>query len=135
MSPEASCHQSNDDSSIVGSFHEPENARLDSEGLTRFRFMVPMHAEKNRKGALHEPWMCRADIAVCRFGRLSIRPKQKHGTGMSREPAGWKACATDWRGFMVPMHAKKRKGAFQEPGRHPCPNPFAFGVVAMCRSV
>src|SRR5213076_1517154 len=36
-------------------FHEPENARLDSEGLTRFRFMVPMHAEKNRKGALHEP--------------------------------------------------------------------------------
>ena len=39
----------------VQAFHEPENARLDSEGLTRFRFMVPMHAEKNRKGALHEP--------------------------------------------------------------------------------
>src|SRR5437870_13431064 len=38
----------------VEAFHEPENARLDSEGLTRFRFMVPMHAEKNRKGALHE---------------------------------------------------------------------------------
>src|SRR5439155_8207105 len=38
-----------------GPFHEPENARLDSEGLTRFRFMVPMHAEKKRKGALHEP--------------------------------------------------------------------------------
>src|SRR2546427_89953 len=90
MSPEASCHQSNDDSSIVG--------------------------------YLHEPWMCRADIPVCRFGRLSIRPKQKHGTGMSREPAGWKACATDWRGFMVPMHAKKRKGAFHD----------SQGVIAGC---
>ena len=43
------------DSKIVGAFHEPENARLDSEGLTRFRFMVPMDAEKNRKRALHEP--------------------------------------------------------------------------------
>ena len=36
-----------------GALHEPENARLDSEGLTRFRFMVPMHG-RNGEGALHE---------------------------------------------------------------------------------
>src|SRR5438477_859739 len=53
--------------------------------------------------------MCRADIPVCRFGRLSSRPKQKHGTGMSREPAGWKACATDSRGFLVSMQSKYEK--------------------------
>jgi len=37
----------------VESFHEPEHARLDFEGLTRFRFKVPMHSKK-RKGAFHE---------------------------------------------------------------------------------
>src|ERR1051325_1590360 len=39
-------------------------------------FMVPMHG-RNGEGAFHEPWMCRADIPVCRFGRLSSHPKQK----------------------------------------------------------
>src|SRR5213594_5272764 len=65
--------------------------------------------------SLHEPWMCRADIPVCRFGRLSSRPKQKNGTGMSREPAGWKACARSQSRFMLPMQAEKsRKEAFHE---------------------
>jgi len=36
------------------SFLEPEDAWLDSEDVTYFRFMVPMHAQK-RKGAPHEP--------------------------------------------------------------------------------
>jgi hypothetical protein len=39
------------------------------------------------------PLPCRADILVCRFGRLSSRPS-KHRTGMSGELAGWKACPT-----------------------------------------
>src|SRR5437016_2560977 len=92
-------------------------------------FMFPMHSKK-RKGALHEPWMRRADIPVYRFGRLSSRPILKHGTGMSHEPAGWKACATSRSRFMVPMHAEKRKGAFHEPpGRAGCPQPAGRGAV------
>ncbi len=64
-------------------------------------------------------WMCGADIPVCRSGRLSSRPKQKHGTGMSREPAGWKACATDSRGFMVPMHCKADETVHELPRIRP----------------
>jgi hypothetical protein len=41
----------------------------------------------------------RADIPVCQFGQLSSRPVQehsaeKHGTGKSHAPAGWKTCPT-----------------------------------------
>src|SRR5437762_3779554 len=57
------------------SFHEPENARLDSEGLTRFRFMVPMHAEKNRKGALHEPLLFVAERRT--DGSRGLQPKDR----------------------------------------------------------
>jgi hypothetical protein len=42
-------------------------------------------------GGFH--FICSADILVCGFGRLSSR-QFEHGTGKSREPAGWKACAT-----------------------------------------
>jgi hypothetical protein len=38
----------------VEPFHEPEQARLDSEGFTRFRFMVRERG-RNAMVALHEP--------------------------------------------------------------------------------
>jgi hypothetical protein len=64
---------------IVGALHEPEDACLDFEGLTNFRFKVPMRAQK-RKGAFHEP---------------------------PHAPPGFGRCRTVHR-FRVPMHAKKR---------------------------
>src|SRR6185503_6233697 len=45
-------------------------------------FKAPTHAPM-RKGAFYESWMCRADIPVRWFGRLSNLPKQKHGTRIS----------------------------------------------------
>ena len=43
--------------------------------------------------------ICRADIPVCWYWGLSSRRYgHGHGTGKSREPAGWKACATSRSG-------------------------------------
>jgi len=92
---------------------EPSEGRTPKRSDDPDGFMFPMHSKK-RKGALHEPWMRRADIPVCRFGRLSSRPILKHGTGMSHEPAGWKACATHSRGVQGPMHGIKAERAFHE---------------------
>ena len=41
----------------------------------------------------HGPGVRRADMPVCRFGRLSSRPAVGQ-TRKSGEPAGWKACPT-----------------------------------------
>src|SRR6266699_6389535 len=90
--------------------HEPYSQLVGNERIDREWFMASTHVQILEVFPFHEPWMRRADIPVCRFGRLSSRQKQKHGTGMSREPAGWKACATSRSRFMVPMHAQKAEG-------------------------
>src|SRR6266496_2869172 len=58
--------------------------------------MVPMHAEKKRKEALHEPQ-----------GRAGC--PQPAGPRRGEDTALYQLA---W--FMVPMHAEKRKGAFHE---------------------
>ena len=55
----------------------------------------------------HAPRICRARHSCLPVRATFQSPESKHGTGMSREPAGSKACPTS----MVPMHAKKRKEA------------------------
>src|SRR5262245_38268078 len=61
-------------------------------------FMVPMRAEKSRKGAFHEPTLVWSPA----FRRLRVAKPAEAGT-----PSGQK--------FKVPMRAQKRKGAFHEP--------------------
>src|SRR5437667_5785338 len=102
----------------VESFHEPEHARLDFEGLTRFRFKVPMHSKK-RKGALQEharssnrslAWESGAeDARTPDASRLPGVSEAREAFGVRpiyrRFPSGAGAPK-----FMVPMHAKKRSG-------------------------
>ena len=88
--------------------NEPEASR---------RFMVPMHAKK-RKGAPHEPapgfrrfWSA---PVLWRFS-VPARPKAAQSRRTPKRFATNEPEAS--RRFMVPMHAKKRKGAFHEPRR------------------
>ena len=65
--------------------------------------------------ALHEPRSAVVPAASC--GGVSPPARTPAGTPgeLAGEDAGEDACATSAGQFMVPMHAKKRKGALHEP--------------------
>src|SRR6185503_11933268 len=114
-------------------FHEPEGrARQSSARRLRnakfrrarsgapYRFMVPMNAEKIRKGPFHEPYIFRVRAPFESGGgpphsttlaRWPRSPGLPPGFGV-RRPCG----ALDFPGrFMAPMRAGKGMGAFHEP--------------------
>ncbi len=68
----------------VGAFHEPENARLDSEGLTRFRFMVPMHGAARPKRLS----MNRGGFPSTKSSEVDVREQKSEDgeTGTSADP-------------------------------------------------
>src|SRR5438046_5799415 len=95
----------------VPSFHEPENARLDSEGLTRFRFTVPMQAEKNRKGAFHEPCGSGAGVPPAARASRTNSPRGRDARSDSRD-----GCPTSDRpAFRVPIGAQSSEETFMQP--------------------
>src|SRR5580765_7535394 len=79
-------------------------------GGVRGGFMVPMHG-KNGVGALHEPRSAAVPAASC----CGVSPPARTSGETPGKLAGEDACATAAGQFMVPMHSKKRKGAFHEP--------------------
>jgi hypothetical protein len=97
--------------------------------------MVPMHARR-RKGALHElPPRFRA-TADGRNGPLTPTLSPSEGEREDRRQSLRQSDAGPR--FMVPMHARRRKGAFQEPKAdslivdpratpHPSPLPLGRG--------
>src|SRR2546428_1412353 len=129
---------------VVGAFHEPENPPRDSEGLTRFRFMVPMHAEKNRKGALHEPHQFQVHSPVESGG--DRRTLQDAGAWLrSREdpPGFWSAPPLRRFGFPTRLwpqcKAEEHQGLigfgliYQERRsfHFACPGPLSVGLSAL----
>src|SRR5262245_25601696 len=73
--------------------------------------MVPMHAEKSRKGAFHEPTLVWSPA----FRRLRVARPAEAGTPCDRK-------------FMVPMHGIQALGAFHEPAAdQPTPDPSQEG--------
>src|SRR5437870_13835722 len=81
--------------------------------------MVPMHAKK-RKEAFHEPYEFRIRAAIESGGappHSKTLPRWRQSRALPpgfgvRRPCGALDCPDR---FMVPMHAKKRKGALHEP--------------------
>src|SRR5262245_38363174 len=81
--------------------------------------------------ALHEPWVCRADIPVCRFGRLSSRPKQKHGTGAAFI---YGILCFDFLFFHHDFNRALRVGDWKLVSRRPETNHYALYNLATDRS-
>src|SRR5882724_11755475 len=78
--------------------------------------MVPMHAEKNRKGALHEPSEAPPGFGLRQSsGALAMEASQPKAPEDWRSPRRYRAI----RRFVVPIHAKKRKRSLYESARPP----------------
>ena len=72
--------------------------------------MVPIRGQEVVR-ALHEPRSAAVPAASCG----GVSPPARTPGGTPGALAGEDACATSAGQFMVPMHAKKRKGALHEP--------------------